>query len=187
MDRAKQNVFVRLLVVALLLALRRNLLAGDVRYESGRLINLATVRGTIATASDNLRKDHPAAGFLLHKAEGEIRFDNHFGPCWWMMELPAAYDVSDLRLLFRDVITSVGVQIKVAEEAPVDWAKVPIVASFNGPLVRGSSGAGVAELHFNPTKAKFVRVEFVGHNGGEKGAGGGHEDLVISGIQVWGP
>jgi sugar lactone lactonase YvrE len=185
--RADHNIFAQLLVVALLLALPINLFAADARYETGLLIDLATVRGAKATASDNLRTDHPEPAFLLHRAEGEIRYDNHFGRCWWMMELPAAYNVSDLRLWFRDVITSIGFQIKVAEEPPQDWAKVPVIASFIGPVVGGPGGQRVAELHFNSIKAKLVRIEFTGHNGGENGSGTGHEDLVVSGAQVWGP
>ncbi len=108
---------------------------GDERYDCGNLIDLATVRGVVATASDSLRKDQPPAGFLLHRAEGEIRFNNNFGACWWMMQLPGEFEVSDIRLSFRDVIASIGLQIKTADDPPADWKSVPIVAAFDG---RGS-------------------------------------------------
>jgi len=160
---------------------------GDARYDSGNLIDLATVRGVVATASDSLRKDQPPAGFLLHRAEGEIRFNNNFGPCWWMMRLPGGFEVSDIRLSFRDVITSIGLQIKTADDPPADWKSVPIVAAFDGALQRAASGQHVVELHFNARRAKYVRIEFLGQNGGEHGAGSGHQDLVVSGLQVWGP
>jgi FlgD Ig-like domain len=181
------SYFAQFLFVVLLLLMSMELFAADARFERGGLIDLTTVRGTKATASDNLRTDHPEASFLLHRAEGEIRFDNHFGPCWWMMELPASYNVSDLRITFRDVIKSIGFRIKLSENPTVDWNSTPVVASFMGPLVGESNGPRIAELHFDPVNAKFVRIEFTGHNGGENGRGTGHEDLVVSELQIWGP
>jgi hypothetical protein len=187
MKSANQRHIIQPLLIALLFMLPVNLRGADIQYESGWLINLATIRGTQATASDNLRKDHPPASFLLHPGEGEIRFDNNFGPCWWMMELPGSYEVSDVRLNFRDVINSVGFQIRIAQEPPDNWAQVPVVGSFSGTLAMASNGRRVAWLHFDPVEARFIRIEFRGHNGGEYGAGSGHQDLVVDGLQVWGP
>jgi sugar lactone lactonase YvrE len=171
----------------LLLGMVSTLSAAEIRYENGSLINLATVRGTRAYASPNLKGDEPPASFLLHKVEGEIRYDSKFGPCWWMMELPQSYNISSVRLSFRDVITSVGFRIKTAERQPIDWRSVAPVASFKGPLIQAAMGQKTALVEFRPVKAKFVRIEFDGHNGGENGRGDGHQDLVVSQLQVSGP
>ena len=187
MKAANRNILARLLIIPLFPIFGINLFAADLEYDTGSLINLATIRGARASASENLRTDHPDAAFLLHPAEGEIRFDNNFGFCWWMIELPSAYNFSDLRLIFRDVITSVGLQIKVAYDPPADWTKVPSVASFAGPLAAGPPGQRIAELHFSPVKAKFFCIQFTGQNGGETGHGAGQPDLVISRLQLWGP
>jgi hypothetical protein len=187
MRRVSATSIFRAFVIALAAIGSMQLRGQDVHYFDGSLINLAAMRGVKASASENLRKDHPAAGFVLHRAEGEIRFDNKFGACWWMMELPGEFEVSDVRIWFRDVIKSVGFRIRIAQEMPGDWSRVPVIGEFSGPVVASSNGQGFVQLHFDAAKGRIVRVEFWGHNGGEHGAGTGHEDLVISGVQVWGP
>lgn len=158
--------------------------AADIHYENGALINLASVRGVKATASSNLEPGSEPPSLLLHRGEGEIRYASGFGTCWWMMELPGPYRVSNVRLAFREVIESIGFTIKTARELPADWDDVIPVASFHGPL---SSQHGTVTLAFPPVTARFIRVEIQGHNGGEDGNGAGHSDLVISGFQAWGP
>jgi sugar lactone lactonase YvrE len=150
---------------------------------------LATLRGAKATASANLKVDSPLPSLLLHQVEGEIRYDNKYGPCWWMVELPQSWKISDVRMQFRNVITSIGFDVKLAQTEPADWARVPVAASFKGATADATNAQRVAQVEFKPVEAKFVRIEFKGHDGGENGPGqgSGHQDLVISGLQVWGP
>ncbi|OGV52791.1 MAG: hypothetical protein A2X45_00040 [Lentisphaerae bacterium GWF2_50_93] len=164
--------------------------ASDILFDNGALINIASVRGAKATACENVQNTVPAS-FALHNAYGEIRYSNNYGPCWWMMELPKPYAVSGFRIAFRDVIKSVGFRVKLSID-PLDksgWDSLTPVFDFKGtPVPDGVTGRMIATCSFKSTKARFLRIEFYGHNGAETGgAGKDHPDLVFSNIQVWGP
>ena len=181
----------RLIPLSLMFVLVAKAFAGPLYYDHPDQINLCTVRGAVATTSKN-RNAMPPADLPLHEAYGEIRFRSNYGACWWMVELPQAYKVSSIKAKFREVITSVGFKVKSSVQ-PLDdagWAGVTPVLDFRG-LLQGAGAPdppGWAAGTFKPVTARFVRLEFYGHNGAEKGeAGKNHSDLVMSRVILTGP
>ena len=151
--------------------------------------NLSSARGTRATASANITEEIPPS-FVLRQAYGEIRFRNDYGDCWWMAELPAEYTVSSVAVEFRAVIKSVGFKVKLSDKAldEAQWQAVAPASDFMGILEEDTNSQRTrAQCSFSPAKARFVRLEFYGHNGSETGgAGKDHPDLVVSNVAIIG-
>lgn len=163
-----------------------------VHYRHGEDINLCSMRGAKATAGPNLQPNNDPAQ-VLHQVYGEIRWSNNYGPCWWMVELPQPMPVSRIRLAFRTVISSVGFKVKTSLTPlpEATWANTPALVTAVAPLTDQPAdyhGYRWAEKTWKPLPARFIRVEFTGHNGAESGQPGvNHPDLVLHRVQLTGP
>ena len=92
-----------------------------------------------------------------------------------MIEWPQTLRLSSHRIGYRDPMKSVGYRIKVSLAArdEAGWAAVKPIFEFRGPVSRqGRDGlsSGWSEGQWPAVEARFVRVEWFGHNGSEMGA-----------------
>jgi hypothetical protein len=153
-------------------------------FRDSSKVNLCLARGARATASANCISDPNAALRPVHGSE--IRFQSNYGAAWWMVEWPRTFKASRLRLQCRNVITSLGFQVKISDAALTEngWKSLQPVAEWRAAI---KQPGGIAEVSWKPVAARFLRVEFLGHNGAESGeAGQYHADLVSSRVQVYG-
>jgi hypothetical protein len=179
-----------LLIFGTILGIAPRAASQEVFFEDSAKINLATVRGTKVAASANCTT---AADLVCRPVHGcEMRFQSGFGPAWWMIEWPQPFRVSRHRIGYRSPIQSVGYRIKVSA-VPLDkagWAAAKPVFEFSGPVTAAASDGqsdGWTEGEWKPVEARFLRVEWLGHNGGEKGArGSDHADLIVGKVQIYG-
>ena len=167
--------------------------ANPIPFQNGSLIDLMTVKGADAAASDNMQgpPSYNPATALLHRSFGSLRFDNKFHECWWELKLPDTYKVSKVRVIFQQV-TSVAFTVKVATEEPNNWDAVSPAATFNGPvpeIMPNTPGPGAITVEFPPVDGKFVRIDIKGNNGAENGLPPKVLDNVLTlvGVEVWGP
>lgn len=160
-------------------------------FQDGAKINLATVRGAKVSASKNCITAADIVCRPVHSSE--MRFHSNCGPAWWMIQWPQQFKLSSHRIGYRDPIKTLGYRIKVSREAldADGWAAVKPVFEFSGPVAKlGHDGmsSGWTEGQWAPVEAKFVRIEWTGHNGGEQGRfGKDHPDLLVGKIQLYGP
>ncbi len=163
----------------------------EVYFDDGAKINLATVREAKVSACKTCIT---AADIVCHPVHTtEMRFRNNYGSAWWMIEWPQTLRLSSHRIGYRDPMKSVGYRIKVSL-TPLDdagWVAVKPVFEFRGPLNKqGRDGlsSGWSEGQWPPVEARFVRIEWFGHNGSETGdPGREHPDLIVGKIQLFGP
>jgi len=149
-------------------------------------VNLLTLRGVVATADKTVSGD---PNDVLHPHYGEIRFHSNYGPTWWMAQLPGVFKVSNIQTFHRSPMVSMGYRVKVSTRALSDdeWAKVKPVWQFSGELTKGN-GENSSSGSWKAVPARFVRLEWIGHNGVEAGgAGHDHPDLLLSRLFLWGP
>lgn len=155
------------------------------------MINLSTVRGAKTSAGDNCVTPADLVCRPVHTQE--MRFHSNYGAAWWMIELPRPFKLSDHRIGYRDPMQSVGYRIKVSAEPldEIDWARRKPVFEFRGPvreLGRDGLCRGWTTGEFETIQARFVRIEWFGHNGSEQGQPGReHPDLIVGKIQLYGP
>ena len=166
-------------------------LGAEVFFDDGAKINLATLRGAKATACKTCITPADLVCRPVHTTE--MRFQSNYGSAWWMIEWPQALRLSSHRIGYREPMKSVGYRIKVSltprDEA--GWEAAKPVFEFRGPLSRqGHDGlsSGWSDGHWPPVNARFVRIEWFGHNGSEAGRQGReHPDLIVGKIQLFGP
>ncbi len=180
----------RILSVAIYLCAALPLRA-EVYFDDGAKINLAALRGSKVSASKTCITAADLVCRPVHTAE--MRFQSNYGPAWWMIQLPQTLRLSSHRIGYRDPMKSVGYRIKTAL-VPLDeagWATAQPVFEFRGPLrTSGSDGLshGWSEGQWPAVDARFVRIEWFGHNGSEAGRPGrDHPDLIVGKIQLFGP
>ena len=165
--------------------------AEEVCFGDGAFVNLAAVRGAKVSASKNCSTAADLVCRPVHTTE--MRFRSNYGAAWWMIEWPQSFKLSSHRIGYRDPMKSLGYRIKVSQ-APLDdagWAAVKPVFEFAGPVSKlGHDGlsSGWSEGQWPAVEARFVRIEWFGHNGSEKGEPGrDHADLIVGKIQLYGP
>ena len=163
----------------------------EIYFEDGSKINLAAIRGAKVSASSNCITPADFVCRPIHTAE--MRFHSNYGAAWWMIEWPRPMQVSRHRMGCRDPMTSLGYRIKVSRE-PLDeagWAAAQPVFEFQGPVRRVTHdglSSGWTDGQWTPVEARFVRIEWFGHNGSERGEPGkDHPDLIVGKIQLFGP
>jgi len=163
----------------------------EICFEDGAKINLATLRGAKVSASRNCGTRPDVVCRPVHGTE--MRFVSNYGAAWWMIEWQRPLKVSSLRIGYRDPIKSVELRVKTSLE-PLDdegWAAVKPVLEFSGPVIDlpgDGHSRGWTEGKWEPREARFVRIEWLGHNRGERGRSGReHPDLIVGKIQLYGP
>lgn len=179
----------RTMFFAIVLCLSAAVPAAEIAFQGD--VNLATMRGAKLAASKDCITPADLVCRPVHTTE--LRYHNNFGPAWWMIEWPRAFRVSQVRIGHRDPMKSEGYRVKVST-GPLDdagWTKLKPVFEFNGPLEKlGHDGlsSGWSVGQWPPVEARFLRIEWLGHNGGERGEKGtDHADLIVGKIQIYGP
>jgi hypothetical protein len=160
-------------------------------YADGNRINLGTVRGAIATASANLEGGRNAQYFLRSAYNNEIRWNNSYGPAWYKLQLPQTYKLSQTRLGYYDsggISRSVGYAVKVS----LDGATWTTVAGYTGAVYTLTSDehtSGFTTNAFAPVDARYILLDFAGHNGGETNGpiAGSWSQLILRKLQFYGP
>lgn len=175
----------------LLLSLCAVPLRAEIYFEDGSQVNLASLRGVHVSASRNCTTAADLVCRPVHTTE--MRFQSNYGPAWWMIEWPQPLKLASHRMGYRDPMQSLGYRIKASLQ-PLDeagWAAAKPVFEFQGPVSKlGHDGLshGWTAGQWPPVEARFLRVEWFGHNGSEQGQpGNGHPDLIVGKIQLYGP
>ena len=164
---------------------------GPIYYQDGAKINLCTVRGAKTSASANCTTPTDLVCRPVHTQE--LRFQSNYGQAWWMIEWPGTFKLSQPphRLSRSDEIGRLPVKV-----SPSRWTRRLGRRQGRCRVQRAGRRArrrrAVQGLdraaNWPPVEARFVRIEWFGHNGSEAGQPGrDHPDLIVGKIQLYGP
>jgi hypothetical protein len=133
-------------------------------YADGDLINLATIRGAVPTASGNLDGGYAALlGMPLHASYGnELRWQSNSGPAWYQIDLGDTYQLSSYTVYLHSVFSGADLSIK-ASTTPLSDAQWGALAPLQSATLatlphNGSSNKGMAGS-FPAVPARYVRLE----------------------------
>ena len=121
-------------------------------YADGSRINLATLRGVVATSSQNSGGANPVHAPLHSGYTWEFRSGAYSGSgsIWWQMEMPAVYWVSNWTVVWFSApyaVSNFTVQTSLDGSA---WTVQAAVSNNTAAKVTGS---------FPAVQAKFVRLD----------------------------